>query len=401
MRCKVSKSKIKPFISFGKMPMANGFLKKKDFKKEFFYKLEAGFNKKNFLFQVNDHPKSPKIFNNYYPFFTNKSKYMVDHFKKYFMWIKKQKKLNKNSKCIEVGSNDGTLLNNFKKNKINCLGFEPSKNVATYAKKRKLKVLNKFFCYKEVAKLKNYSKSTDLICAANVICHIPNLNDVIKSINYLLKKDGIFVFEEPYLGSMFEKVSYDQIYDAHIYMFSAHSVKSIFDTNGFDLINVVPQKTHGGSMRYTIARRGMFKINKNVSNILKKEKKKKLNKIESCLKFKKDCFLSRKKFRSKIIRIKKKGLKIAGYAASAKSTTALNFCGINHNHLDYIADNTREKIGKFTPGTHIPIVSIDYFRRNYPNVLLLCSWNHKKEILNKEKKFLKKGGKWISHVKKI
>ncbi len=401
MRCKVSKSKIKPFISFGKMPMANGFLKKKDFKKEFFYKLEAGFNKKNFLFQVNDHPKSPKIFNNYYPFFTNKSKYMVDHFKGYFTWINKQKKLNKKSKCIEIGSNDGTLLNNFKKNKINCLGFEPSKNVATYAKKRKLKVLNKFFCYKEVSKLNNYFKSTDLICAANVICHIPDLNDVIKSIDYLLKKDGIFVFEEPYLGSMFEKVSYDQIYDAHIYMFSAHSVKSIFNSNGFDLINVIPQKTHGGSMRYTIARRGAFKVKKNVLDILKKENRKKLNKIESCLKFKKDCYLSRKKFRNQIIRIKKSGFKIAGYAASAKSTTALNFCGINNNHLDYIADNTKEKIGKFTPGTHIPIVSIDYFRRNYPNVLILCSWNHKNEILNKEKKFLKKGGKWISHVKKI
>ena len=154
-------------------------------------------------------------------------------------------------------------------------------------------------------------------------------------------------------------------------------------------------------MRYTLAHRGTFKISKNVTNILKKEKRKKLDKIESCLKFKRDCNLSRKKFRSEILKIKKRGLKIAGYAASAKSTTALNFCGINHNHLDYIADNTKEKIGKFTPGTHIPIVSIDYFRRNYPNVLLLCSWNHKNEILNKEKNFLKKGGKWISHVKKI
>ena len=167
------------------------------------------------------------------------------------------------------------------------------------------------------------------------------------------------------------------------------------------MINITPQKTHGGSMRYTIARKNIFKINKNVSNILKSERKKRLNSIQSCLKFKKNCFLSKNNFRKKIINLKKKGLKVAGYAASAKSTTALNFCKINHKHLDYIADNTKEKIGKFTPGTHIPIVSIDYFRKNYPNVLLLCSWNHKNEILNKEKKFLKKGGKWISHVKKI
>lgn len=401
MICKITKKRIKSFMSFGKMPMANGFLKKKDFKKEFFYNLEVGFNNKNFLFQVNDHPKPPKIFNNYYPFFTNKSKFMVKHFKNYFKWVKKQKKLNKNSKCIEIGSNDGTLLNFFKKGRVNCLGIEPSKNVANFAKKRKLKVLNKFFCFKEVIKLKNYLKKTDLICAANVICHIPNLNDVIKSIDYLLKDDGIFIFEEPYLGSMFEKVSYDQIYDAHIYMFSLHSVKKIFNEKGFDLINATPQITHGGSMRYTIARKNRFKIKKRVFDLLNLEKKKEINSLKSCLKFKKRCFLSRKIFRKKILSFKKKGLKIAGYAASAKSTTALNFCKIDNRYIDYVADNTYEKINKFTPGTHIPIVSIEYFRKNYPDVLILCSWNHKNEILDKEKIFLRKGGKWISHVKKI
>ena len=111
--------------------------------------------------------------------------------------------------------------------------------------------------------------------------------------------------------------------------------------------------------------------------------------------------MSRKNFRKKILNYKKKGLKIAGYAASAKSTTALNFCRINNSHIDYIADNTEEKINKFTPGTHIPIVPIEYFRNNYPDILLLCSWNHKNEILKKERKYLKNGGKWISHVKKI
>ena len=401
MKCKVWKNKIKPFMSFGRMPMANGFLKKNDFKKEFFYNLEVGFNPKNYLFQVNDHPKPPKIFNNYYPFFTNKSKFMVSHFKNYFRWILKQKKLKRSSKCIEIGSNDGTMLHNFKKNKIDCLGFEPSKNVAEYAKKRNLKVKNNFFCFKEVKKLKKYYKNTDIICAANVICHIPNLNDVIKSIDFLLNNNGLFIFEEPYLGAMFDKVSYDQIYDAHIYMFSAHSVKAIFKKKGFDLVNVTPLKTHGGSMRYTLARNGKFKISSMVNKILKKEKGKKLHKIQSCLKFKKDCFLSRTKFKNKINQLKQKGLKIAGYAASAKSTTTLNFCRLNKDYLDYIADNTKEKIGKFTPGTHIPIVSINHFRKNYPDVVVLNSWNHKKEILNKEKKFIENGGKWISHVKKI
>jgi len=398
MRCKVSKLKIKPFMSFGKMPMANAFLEKKNFKKEFYYKLEVGFCKKNFLFQVNDHPKSPHIFNNNYPFYTSKSKVMIEHFKKYFLWANKNY-LKNNSKVIEIGCNDGTFLQNFHKKKIEHIGFEPSVNVAKYARKKGVNVISKFFNYKNVIKLKKFKSQTDFICAANVICHVPNLNDLIKSVYSLLSKDGVFVFEEPYLGSMFKKTSYDQIYDAHIFIFSLHSVRSIFNNFGLELIDAIPQKTHGGSMRYVIAKKGMHKIKPRVHSLIKQEKREKLDKIESCLKFKKQCYLSKKKFRKKILEHKKKGRTICGYAASAKSTTALNFCRINNKYIDFIADSTKEKIGKFTPGTHIPVVSIKYFRENYPDIAVLCSWNHKTEIFKKEKNFLRNGGKWISHVK--
>lgn len=400
MKCKVSNIKIKPFMSFGKMPMANGFLKKKNFKKEFFYELEVGFCPKNFLFQINDHPKSPKIFNNEYPFFTGKSDHMTKHFANFFNWLGRNDYLKKSSNCIEIGSNDGTFLHNFKKKNINATGFEPSKNVADFSKKKKLKVITKFFSYKEVSNIKNIKSKIDLICAANVICHVPDLNDLIKAIDYALTKDGTFVFEEPYLGSMFKKVSYDQIYDAHIFMFSAHSVRSIFKTHGFDLIDLVPQKTHGGSMRYVIARTGAKKIKSKVEKIIKDEKKQNLNKLKSCLEFKKKCLESKKKFKRKILEFKKRNLTLCGYAASAKSTTLLNYCKINSAHVDYIVDTTKEKIGKYSPGTHIPIVSSEYFRKNYPDILILFAWNHKVEIFEKEKFFSRQGGKWISHISK-
>mgnify|MGYP001412740317 CR=1 FL=1 len=397
MICKVCKKKIKSFLSFGKMPMANGFLSKKNFKKEFFYKLEVGFCKKDFLFQVNDHPKSPHIFNNHYPFYTSKSKIMTDHFNQYFNWSKKY--LKKDSKVIEIGSNDGTFLKNFKLAGYEHLGIEPSKNVADFSKRiNKVKVNNRFFNSKNCKKLKKFKKNTDLICAANVISHIPNLNDLMKGLDILISKNGVFVFEEPYLGSMFKKISYDQIYDAHIFIFSLHSVQKIFKRYKFELIDSIPQKTHGGSMRYILARIGKRKKTKRLKRLLNKEKKLKLDKIVSCYKFKKACYASKENFREKIFSLKRKGKKIAGYAASAKSSTVLNFCNINHNHIDYIVDSTYEKIGKYTPGSHIPIVSVNYFRKNYPQYLILCSWNHKKEIQKKELKYTKLGGKWISHI---
>ena len=398
MQCKVSGKKILPFMSFGKMPMANGFLDKKDFKNEFFYNLEVGFSKENYLFQVNEHPKSPKIFNNKYPFYTSKSLYMVEHFKNYFKWAKKRY-LNKDSKIIEIGSNDGTFLENFKNYGLKHYGFEPSENVANFSKRKGVNVINDFFNINNVSELKNFRSKTDFICAANVISHIPDLNNLIQSIDILLSKKGVFVFEEPYLGSMLKKVSYDQIYDAHIFMFSLLSVKTIFKKFGFDLIDAIPQITHGGSMRYVIAREKTNSIKPNVLKLIDKEFKLDMDKIDSCIKFKKQCELSKKEFKRILENFKNNKKTICGYAAAAKSTTVLNYCDINNDIIDFIADSTEEKIGKYSPGKHIPIVSIDEFRKRKSDIAVLFSWNHKKEILKKEKNFSKNGGKWVSHVK--
>ena len=383
-------------MSFGKMPIANGFLHKKDFKKEFFFKMEVGFSKKISLFQLNDHPKPKLMFNKNYPFFTSSSNYMIQHFQDFSKWIKKRY-FNNVKNIIEIGSNDGTFLKNFKSKKINILGIEPSKNVATVARKNKVNTINKFFSLKTANKLKKFIKKTDIICAANAICHIPDLTDLIKGIDKLLSKKGIFIFEEPYLGSMYQKTSYDQIYDEHIFMFSVSSIKKIFELFNFDLIDVQKQKTHGGSMRYVIARKGEYKIKNIVKKSLKNEKKSNIDKLKGCLDFKKKCESSKKKLRNKIFSIKRKNKNIAGYAATSKSTTILNYCGIDNRHIDFICDTTKDKIGKFTPKTHIPIVNIEYFRKNLPDYTFLFAWNHKDEIYKKEKKILKKTN-WIAHV---
>ena len=397
MICKITKKKLKPFMTFGKMPIANGFLKKKYFKKEYFFEMEVGFSKKVSLFQLNNHPKPKMMFNENYPFFTGSSKGMINHFKNYADWIKKNY-LKKNNNLIEIGSNDGTFLNNFKNSKIKTLGIEPSSNVANVSKAKGIKTINNFFTYENVKKIKSLKNKTDIICAANVVCHVPNLTDLIRGVNHLLNDNGLFIFEEPYLGSMYKKTSYDQIYDEHIFMFSVNSIKKVFKLFNFELINVIPQKTHGGSMRYVVGRLGKHKINNNVLKLLKDEKKKKIDSIQGCLNFKKKCEISKKKLNKKVESILKKGKNIAGYAATSKSTTILNYCGINHKHIDFICDTTPNKINSFSPGTHIPIVSVDYYKKNIPDYTFLFAWNHKKEIFLKEKKILKKT-KWFAHIK--
>ena len=211
----------------------------------------------------------------------------------------------------------------------------------------------------------------------------------------MLNKNGLFVFEEPYLGSMFEKISYDQIYDEHIFIFSATSVSKIFKLFDMELIDVLPQTTHGGSIRYIIARKNNHKISNNVNILLEKEKLRNLDNISSCKEFKDRCELSKIKTRETLLKFKNNNYKIAGYAATSKSTTILNYCNINNKVIDYICDTTPEKIGKFSPGTHIPIVDMSHFKKFIPDVAYLFAWNHKDEIFKKEKNYK---GKWFSHV---
>ena len=397
MKCKITNSHMSPFMSFGKMPIANCFLSKEDFKREFFFDLEVGFSENICLFQLKDHPTPQQMFNDKYPFFTGSSQAMKLHFKEYSDFIKK-KFIKNNSKIIEIGSNDGTFLSNFKNSNLDYVGFEPSLNVAKIANQNGIKTLNQFFGLESINLINNFKYQTDVIFAANVICHIPNLVELIKTIDQLLSKNGVFIFEEPYLGSMFKKTSYDQIYDEHIFMFSATSVKKIFEIYDLELIDAIKQKTHGGSMRYIIARKNTKDINKNVQIVLDNEKSNNLDNIESCNIFKKNCEESKLKLNNTLKNFISNGKKIVGYAATSKSTTILNYCGIDFNTIEYICDTTEEKIGKYSPGMHIPIVSIDHFRADNPDIAYLFAWNHKEEILKKEKNFSEKIGKWISHV---
>ena len=343
MKCKITNKDITPFMSFGKMPIANGFIDKKSFANEFFFEMEVGFNEEISLFQLNDHPKPEEMFNENYPFFSGSSEYMKKHFKNFSDFVKK-KYLNTNSKIIEIGSNDGTFLKNFNIKENKFIGFEPSKNVADIALNNKIPTINKFFNKENLIDLKNFLGNTDLICASNVICHIPDLNNLIESIDLLLSKNGTFVFEEPYLGSMFEKVSYDQIYDEHIYIFSASAISKIFVKYGFQLTDVLPQITHGGSMRYVINRKNTTDVSNNVKNIINYELKNNLDTLQACLNFKKNCELSKKNIVNKINELKNSNKSICGYAATSKSTTILNYCNIDNNIIDYFVTRQRKKL---------------------------------------------------------
>jgi methylation protein EvaC len=398
LNCRICDVSVQPFMTFGKMPIANGFLNPEDFATEYFYELKPVFCENCLTFQIAEQPDPKKMFHSNYAFFSRTSTHMVNHFRSYADWIISEYLSSPDPFVVEMGSNDGAMMENFSKQDIRHLGIEPSENVAEEARKYGINTLCSFFNLEIAQKIVSEHGRADALIAANVMCHIPDLHGVAKGIDYLLKPEGVLVFEEPYLGDMIENTAYDQIYDEHVYMFSAHSVRNIFKKYGFELIDVKPQKTHGGSMRYVLARNGKKTISKNVEKQITYEDKKKLHLKETYDRFREECKLSRKNLVNLLQQKKKDGKRVVGYAATSKSTTILNYCKIGPDLIEFISDTTPIKQGKYSPGVHIPVHSYHKLQSKYPDSLVLFAWNHKEEIMAKESSFLESGGEWITYV---
>ena len=396
-KCLICKNNIKPFISFGKQPIANGFLSPEQFKKEYFYNLKVGFCDNCKMVQLTELVDREKMFHGNYAFYSSTSRSMAEHFKKFADEIYKKYLDTKNKPfVVEIGSNDGIMLQNFSEKKVLHLGIEPSANVAKEAKKKGINTMVNFFDEKLARKIVTKYGQADAFLGANVICHIPYIHSVFAGVKLLLKSKGVFVFEEPYLGDVIEKTSYDQIYDEHCFYYSVTSVNNLAEMHDLQVFDIKPQETHGGSMRYYLSHKGSHKISKAVKKYGDYESKLGLYKLSTYDKFKKNVEKSKKDLVSMLKQLKKQNKRVVGYAATSKSTTVLNYCNIGSDLIEFISDTTPIKQGKYSPGIHIPVRSHEEFKKNYPDYAVLFAWNHSKEIMANEKNFMKRGGKWIT-----
>ena len=400
--CRVCGVIIKPFMSFGKMPIANGFLTKDQIKTEYFFELATAFCSKCGMFQLIDQPAAEQMFHENYAFFSSQSRYMQVHFKAYAELVMNRFLAERiDPFVVELGSNDGIMLKNFKEAGIKHLGIEPSENVADVARAQGIDTLSEFFNLELAKQIVTQHGHADAVLCANVMCHIPDINSVAAGIAELLKPDGVLLFEDPYLGDMIAKTSYDQIYDEHVFIFSATSVSYAFGQHGLELIDVLPQITHGGSMRYVFAPKGSHQVSPNVASLFEKEKQQGLDKAKTYDQFRKNCETSRTNLLELLEKLRCEGKRVVGYGATSKSTTINNYCGIGPEHVEFVSDTTPIKQGKLTPGSHIPVKSYESFLQNPPEYALLYAWNHATEIFEKEQAFKINGGKWITFVPKV
>ena len=389
----------KDFLNLGRQPIANSFLSsisKKSLKSEYFYNLIISFNTKNFLVSVKK-PVNPKIqYTDKYAHRASESQTMRNAFRSAALKLYKRFKP---KKIMEIGSNDGVFLKNFPRQKV--VGVEPCKNLAEITKK-KFKTYPSFWNKILSKKILEKHSKVDLIFSANTISHIPNLKETFEAIFNIISDDGVFVIEDPSLSSVIKINSYDQFYDEHVYVFSTLAVENIVKKYKLRLFDVEKINTHGGSLRYFICKNdSKHKKTKRLVSILNEEKKIGLDNFNTFKKFAKRVKNSKKKLVSLLKKIKKNNNKIISYGATYKSTTVFNYCKIDTRYLHYVTDTTFNKQGKFTPGTHIPIISPEIGFNESVDYAFLGAWNFKREILNKEKKYIKRGGKFITHVPEV
>ena len=399
--CLVCNTPIEPFIDFGRMPIANGFLSEAEFGNEWFFSLRVGFCEACKMVQLTELVEPERMFHDQYAFFSSTSTRMAEHFRLFAEEVKAGWMGAKDSFVVEIGSNDGITLRNFATAGIRHLGVEPSANVAEEARKRGVNTVCRFFDTDAARAIVAENGQADAFIAANVMCHIANIHSVVEGIKILLKPEGVVMFEDPYLGDIVSKVSYDQIYDEHAFYFSVASVSHLFGEHGMEVVDAIPQDVHGGSMRYVIAHNGTRPVSPRVAAQRRVEDELGLQKPATYVELRKRIEHSRDALVALLKQKKAEGKRVVGYAATSKSTTVTNYCGIGPDLVEFISDTTPIKQGKFSPGTHIPVRAYDDFKKPYPEYALLFGWNHAVEIMAKEEPFRAAGGKWLVYVPEV
>jgi methylation protein EvaC len=382
------------FLNLGKQPITNNFLNNAKTKNEFFYNLKITFDEKSKIVSLSNFVPPEKMFNETYAHRASMSKTM--QISNYQLSNDIKKKFAPKS-ILEIGSNDGIFLKNF--DNILRIGVEPCRNLALITNEMRIKTYADFWDIKLAKKIINKHNRFEFIYSANTISHIHNLKETLSAIEMSLSDNGIFVIEDPSLLEVLKKISYDQFYDEHAYVFSVLAISNLLLETELEIFDIQKLSTHGGSQRiYIKKKRNKINISRRVNKAIKSELDFGMHKYETYNKFAKKVESSKKNLINIFDSLKKNKKKIIGYGATYKSATVLNYCGINTKYIDYFIDTTETKQGKYTPGTHIPIIKPSEVLDSSVDYAFLGAWNFKKEIFNKEKKFIRRGGRFITHV---
>jgi SAM-dependent methyltransferase len=361
-----------------------------------FYPLHVYVCEKCFLVQVEEYVSPEGIFTEY-AYFSSYSDSWLAHMKAYADMITARLGLGRDSRVVELGSNDGYLLQYFVAKGIPVLGVEPARNVAETAIARGVPTVVKLFGRQAARELAGEGVQADLVCGANVLAQVPDVNDFVGGIKILLKPGGVVTVEFPHLMRLMDENQFDTIYHEHFSYFSFLTAERIFAAHGLTLFDVDELPTHGGSLRIYArhANDASRPVSERATNLRARERSAGLERLETYASFTEQVHETKRRLLEFLIGARRKGKRIAGYGAPGKGNTLLNYCGIRTDFVEYTVDRNPYKHGRFLPGTHIPIYPPEKIRETRPDYVLILPWNLKDEIMEQNAYIRSWGGQFV------
>ncbi len=399
-RCRICNSEdLIKYLDLGATPLANSLLDEKDLdKKESRFPLQVLYCNNCSLSQLSI-VVNPKVLFSEYVYRSSISKTFESHCRQMAETVSKMMD-GEGNLIVDIASNDGCLLQQFKDCGFRTLGIEPAENLVKIAQAIGIETEGLFWDMDAAEKiLKKYGKAK-VITATNVLAHVDDLGEFLKAVNVILDENGLFIVEVPYLHDLLAKNEFDTIYHEHLSYFLAKPLQALYRKNGLAINKIEKYPIHGGSIRI-YASKNSSKSDKSIDEFLSLEKNSGLYSIETYKSFDNKV----KKIKEDLIKLlkelKSQNKKVAAYGASAKGNTLLNYCNANKGMVSFIIEDTPEKQNKFAPGSRIPIKDASYMEKENPDFLILLAWNFAKEIMQKTEGFRKRGGKYIIPIPEV
>jgi novobiocin biosynthesis protein NovU/D-mycarose 3-C-methyltransferase len=386
-------------LDLGLQPLANAFLATRDaFDEEARFPLEVFFCGTCGLVQLLDVVDAEVLFRNYI-YVTGTSDTIARHNEDYARTIVEMLGLGSDDLVIELASNDGSLLGRFRTCGVRTLGVEPARNIAALARERGIETLDEFFNASTAVRVRDQYGAARAVIANNVLAHVDDTRDFLRGAASLLAPGGLVVIEVPYLGDMLDRLEYDTVYHEHLCYVSAGALVRLCDAVGLRVRRLDRVPVHGGSLRlYATPADANSEHARDAREFIAAEVEAGLLSLSRFTRFAVDVASNRDELRALLQRLRDQGKRLAGYGAPAKGNTLLNFCGIGNDLLPFTVDKSPHKVGSFTPGMHIPVLSVDAVERYAPDYLLLLPWNFADEIIAQQSAHRARGGRFIVPV---
>ena len=384
-----------PILSLGAMPLANALLSLDDLNRtEPLYPLDLAFCPHCALVQITETVPPDLLFREYL-YFSSFSDTMLEHARTLVDRLMATRRLDGRSLVIEIGSNDGYLLQYFDARGVPVLGIEPAENVAAVANSRGIPTRCEFFGRELARTLRGEGRSADVVLANNVLAHVPDLNGVVDGIGHLLKGGGAAVIEVPYLRDMIDRCEFDTIYHEHLCYFSVTALQRLFARHDLVLADIERVPVHGGSLRLSIAHAADAGIGGTVAQLLAEEATWGVDRLDAYAAFGRRAEEIKTSLVALTTTLRRRGHRLAAYGAAAKGTVLLNYCGIGADVLDFVVDRSPYKQGRFVPGVRVPISPPSRLMEERPDYTLLLSWNLTDEVLQQQAEYRRLGGQFI------